>query len=239
MGGASLGKHIWRMMESPTILQKVGSIQTQKFKNASGLESFRTVDAPAEASSPDSPDDERLARQRAYNAAYRKANRERIRQAYTKWHEANKETARTRQASFVAQNPERCRAYYAKYRASNPQKRKETCAAYRAKNSDREKSYRKAYAEKNKDKLAAKSAARRASKIRATPAWADHEKIAKIYAEAKRLTQETGVEHHVDHIFPLKSNWCCGLHVETNLQILEGRKNISKGNRRPELWGTL
>lgn len=68
----------------------------------------------------------------------------------------------------------------------------------------------------------------------ATPPWADLEAIAKIYAQARRLTRETGVAHQVDHFFPLKGKTSCGLHVEYNLRIVSARENQSKHNKLPE-----
>ena len=61
--------------------------------------------------------------------------------------------------------------------------------------------------------------------------WADRSKVQAFYAEAKRLTDETGIPHHVDHIIPLLGEFVCGLHVHTNLQVLPGSDNIRKGNR--------
>jgi hypothetical protein len=60
---------------------------------------------------------------------------------------------------------------------------------------------------------------RRASKLRATPLWADKERMRKSYEEAERRTLESGVRHEVDHYYPLKSKVVCGLHCEANLRV--------------------
>lgn len=82
-----------------------------------------------------------------------------------------------------------------------------------------------------------KNAQRRASLINATPAWANHAEIAKVYEEVERAEAETGVAHHVDHIVPLVSKKVCGLHCEANLRVLSASDNVSKGNRHwPDMW---
>ena len=58
--------------------------------------------------------------------------------------------------------------------------------------------------------------------------------IRAIYAEAARITKETGVRHEVDHFYPLQGEFVCGLHCEANLQILTKVENIRKLNRMPE-----
>lgn len=68
-------------------------------------------------------------------------------------------------------------------------------------------------------------ARRRATKLMATPRWANHAAIARIY-ECARF-----IEVHVDHIVPLISKRVCGLHVEHNLQLLSSSENSRKGNR--------
>jgi 5-methylcytosine-specific restriction endonuclease McrA len=52
------------------------------------------------------------------------------------------------------------------------------------------------------------------------------------YEEARRLTQETGTYHVVDHIVPLKDEYVCGLHVSWNLQVMTQSENILKGHRK-------
>lgn len=48
------------------------------------------------------------------------------------------------------------------------------------------------------------------------------------YEDARRLTRETGVEHHVDHVIPLAKG---GPHLPWNLQVITKDENLSKGAR--------
>jgi hypothetical protein len=77
--------------------------------------------------------------------------------------------------------------------------------------------------------------------VLATPEWRDRQAIANFYVEAARLTAVTGVLHEVDHIYPIQSEFGCGLHVHQNLQILDKHTNRSKKNAfpmhdSPALW---
>ncbi len=78
------------------------------------------------------------------------------------------------------------------------------------------------------------SAAGHASKLKATPAWADMKAISKFYSDAELLSRITAVPHEVDHIYPLRGEAVTGLHVESNLQILTKQENCRKGNRMPD-----
>ncbi len=93
------------------------------------------------------------------------------------------------------------------------------------------KSYRKrpVAQERHRKRMLSVVAERRA----ATPDWLTDEQRAQIkaiYAEAIRLTEETGIPHHVDHIIPLTHPDVQGLHCPWNLQILTAADNIRKSN---------
>lgn len=96
-----------------------------------------------------------------------------------------------------------------------------------------------AWARANPDKINALVAKRNAAKKNALVPWANLEAVGAIYAEATRLTRETGVRHEVDHIYPLQGETICGLHWEGNLQILTKTENIRKKNRMPEEYEEL
>jgi 5-methylcytosine-specific restriction endonuclease McrA len=56
----------------------------------------------------------------------------------------------------------------------------------------------------------------------------EHQRILLIYQECARITEETGISHHVDHIHPISKG---GKHHPDNLQILTATENIRKGNK--------
>jgi hypothetical protein len=69
--------------------------------------------------------------------------------------------------------------------------------------------------------------AKRRQKISAAPLTIEErERLVEIYAAARRLTVETGIPHHVDHVQPLAQG---GRHHPDNLQILPAVDNIRKG----------
>ena len=133
-------------------------------------------------------------------------------------------------AKYRAANPEKIKESCAEYLAANPEKRKESQAKYRAANSEKIKEYRAA----NPEKFRAKNAKRRAAKLLAIPSWLtkeDYQAMEAICKEADRLTQETGIKMHVDHIHPLQGKLVCGFYCPSNLQILTEAENCSKGNK--------
>lgn len=83
-------------------------------------------------------------------------------------------------------------------------------------------------------RIVARESAKRAARKLAAPSWLTDRHLGEIdsvYAEAARLSEETGIAHQVDHIVPIKGKNVCGLHVPWNLQILTQSENAKKGNR--------
>lgn len=70
----------------------------------------------------------------------------------------------------------------------------------------------------------------------ATPPWADLVAIQAIYSQAERVSVETGVQHEVDHFYPLVGRNSCGLHVQWNLRIIPSLDNKRKSNKSPEQY---
>ncbi len=89
----------------------------------------------------------------------------------------------------------------------------------------------KEFRAKNPEKIAEKTARRRAVAKKATPSWSIRKNVISFYKEAKRMTLETGIQHHVDHIVPLNGKTVCGFHSHTNLRVTTYKENESKSNR--------
>jgi len=152
---------------------------------------------------------------KAYKAAYHLANREKL-------------IAKT--AAWRKDNPERTQAQFVAYRAANRDKNKIQNAAWRKANMEKAKILNARWAKSNPQKANARANRHRASKLNATPLWANRFFIEEIYDLARLRTKATGLKWHVDHIVPLQSQIVCGLHIEHNLQVVPARHNLSKGN---------
>lgn len=106
---------------------------------------------------------------------------------------------------------------------------------WNAANPERKRQMDLAFAEKNKALITSYKAKRRATLRQAMPSWLTQDQILQIraiYAEAKRLSDETGIPHDVDHIVPLAGKIVSGLHVPWNLRAIPKIEN----NRRPRIY---
>lgn len=100
---------------------------------------------------------------------------------------------------------------------------------WRERNRERYLAQRKAGYRRNQAKYFAWVKARKLSQLLRTPRWADLKVIETFYSEARRL-RELGTSVVVDHVIPLQGKTVSGLHVHTNLQILDARANREKSN---------
>lgn len=150
-------------------------------------------------------------------AGYRKNPKKSV-EAAKKWNRENRAACR-----------ENSRASYARHR----ELRKVISRERYWVNKDQANLANAAYRKANPGICRAIKAKRRAAKLQRTPKWLTVEDlltIRKIYEDARRIEKETGVKHHVDHIYPLQGRKVSGLHVPGNLQILTAAQNLKKHN---------
>lgn len=141
--------------------------------------------------------------------------------------EAARAAAAARTAAWRAANRERAYAARDAWSQKNPERVAAIKRRWYAANKDRSLAASKA----NKAARPGRGAMENAQRKQATPAWADKEMMADIYALARVYREHTAVIAHVDHIVPLRSPLVCGLHTHDNLSCLPHDENIRKGNR--------
>lgn len=147
------------------------------------------------------------------------------------WYVTNLELTRARSAAWRKANPEQftiCRNLWTR---RNPGRIADHKIRYYQANKKKVKAAARLWLKANPDKRRAIDARRRAAELRAIPVWAKVKDINHVYTEAARISAETGIVHHVDHVVPLRSKWVCGLHCLENLEIIPSNENQAKGNR--------
>lgn len=101
---------------------------------------------------------------------------------------------------------------------------------YYISNSTRIQAFSKVWRQENKARVTFSANKRRAQKLKATPMWANENKIIRLYEKAERLTTKMNKKYVVDHIVPLQSKLVCGLHCEQNLRVITQKYNSRKLN---------
>jgi hypothetical protein len=143
-----------------------------------------------------------------------------------KCRECNKEYLKVWQAN----NPNAFKRWY----SENKEERAQYWRGWYEANKDhRSRSYAE-WAKQNKHIVNALIAKRIAAKKQSTPRWANQDAIREVYRAAAERTEQTGVRHEVDHIYPLQGKRVCGLHCEANLRVMTKTENIRKSNRMPK-----
>jgi hypothetical protein len=161
-------------------------------------------------------------RKKAIDLSYYRREKPRIRIVSRQKYYANRDAIRAERKRWAKENPEKITAW-------NKLRRQRHGDKIRAK--------RRQHYRENQAIYVANARKREKRVARATPSWADLKAIERFYVEAARLTKETGIKHHVDHIYPIRSKIMCGLHVEGNLQVLPAAINLLKSNRIAQMAG--
>ena len=167
------------------------------------------------------------------------------------WSSANPDKKRGMDAAYIANNREQKKARDRAYRAENRdvilarkreyfartvEDRHAAAKLWREANPEKSKAAQHRFRAANPHKINAWAAMRRARKQQARYMLSSEQltQIQDFYAEARALTEKTGIRHEVDHIHPLAGSNFSGLHVPWNLQILPSHENKRKGNRLVE-----
>ena len=162
----------------------------------------------------------------AYRREWGKKNGKYIHEYGLAYHARNQEYARQKTAAWQAiHRPPKGR----KPNKTAEELRKRRLDAYNN-NIELRREQSREWAKSNPDRRRAQHALRKATKIQATPSWANQERITEIYFLAAYLTKSTGVPYHVDHLVPLRHPLVCGLHCEANLWPIPAVENIRKRN---------
>ena len=175
---------------------------------------------------------------RAQNKAWSERNRDKCRAQSARYYAENKEKALAQMKSYRERNKEKISAKKKEYREANKETINVRVREWQLANKDKLKIHRTTWRKANKDKTNVITANRRALKFRATIRLTELDKfvIDEMYNLAQLRTEQTGFQWHVDHIVPLTKG---GLHKPTNLQVVPGSWNESKGNRNCEVYNRI
>jgi len=177
--------------------------------------------------------EERRAKHTAYMREYMRLPdvRERVLARRRELWAANPEKFRAMDRASKQRNRDAVLARKKRYRQMAAGKIRAYNASYSAANAGKVREWRGKWADRNPEFFPRKQRERRMAEARATPAWVDLDSIAAVYDHRAEMERLTGVEHHVDHIVPIRSPIVCGLHVPWNLQVIPAAENWSKSNR--------
>lgn len=152
-------------------------------------------------------------------------------QAFQAWKAANPESRRASLNKWKKKNAAKHAEYVKKSKQKKPELYHLFSKAWVERNPEKRKQLVHKYYDKNKAKVLACVNLRRTRLLQACPWWVDIKEITRIYSQRRKISLDTGVPHHVDHIVPLRGKSVCGLHVPWNLRIIPATDNRRKGSR--------
>jgi len=118
-----------------------------------------------------------------------------------------------------------------KWHSENKDRHRELTQRWYAENKEQHLANSKVWYSENKHRKLQTTTAREKRIKRATPNWVDTTELQKYYADARYLTELTGIEFEVDHIVPVTNNKVSGLNVPNNLRVITAYENRQKSNK--------
>ena len=166
----------------------------------------------------------------AYQKAYREANKEKVLATQRAQYEDNKERKAATSKAYREANKERKAAIDKAWYEDNKERKVAYYKAWYEDNKERKAASDKTYREANPDKSNAYSSRRRALKLKLIPKHlkkcpVEKQRVLDIHKLCVLISKVTGIDHHVDHMWPLSDG---GPHWSGNLQIITARENMTK-----------
>ncbi|MFM2134433.1 MAG: hypothetical protein RL156_1714 [Bacteroidota bacterium] len=115
--------------------------------------------------------------------------------------------------------------------------REEVIARAKTQTREQKRQYQTAWKERNLVWVRADTKARRRKHRQSTPPWITRKQkseMRELYQIAITMSKTTGELYVVDHIYPLRSETVCGLHVPWNLRVITREENLRKSNAIPD-----
>ena len=167
-----------------------------------------------------------------YNKQWSKENPDKIKEYTKRNYEKNKEYYKTYSKKYYEQNKEHLKKLNKRWVNKNKEHLREYGKKRYKENKERIKKAQKKYYENNKHVYRKNTALYFAHKKGNTPTFIlecpiENERVKNIYRLRDVMTTATGVQHHVDHMWPLADG---GPHWSGNLQIIPAEDNIKKSD---------
>ena len=162
--------------------------------------------------------------------AWAQRNAEHVKALRKAQYEKNREAAIESARVWKKRNPAKVLASQRARANVNRDKNRAARKAWEERNPKEVLESSKRYREQNRPKIRARLAVSKQGREKRRVLWANQDAILEIYRQAELMTNATGRLHVVDHVIPLQGRTVSGLHVETNLRVIEHHENARKHN---------
>lgn len=154
-----------------------------------------------------------------------RANPDKCRTKVRKWKRKNRKRVTAYHRQWLRKNRERMRQMSRNWKGRNPEKNREISRAWQQANREYVRELNRVWRKDHPDQVRATHQRRYGRSKGQLHPQHDRAKETKLLLRCARLTRQTGISHHIDHIIPLaKGGW----HHHQNLQILPHKLNSGK-----------